>query len=149
VHIVGDGPERPHLEQLANELQISDRVHFDNTISSSAMPAYLQQLDVLVLSSRTKPNWKEQFGRALVEAMACEVPVIGSDSGEIPHVIGSAGLLFPEDDVGALRSHLLKLMQSVDLRRELGQCGRQRVLSLYTQSQIAAQTVAVYRDMLN
>jgi glycosyltransferase involved in cell wall biosynthesis len=149
VHIVGDGPERPHLEQLANELRISDRVHFDRTISSAAMPAYLQQLDVLVLSSRTKQNWKEQFGRALVEAMACEVPVIGSDSGEIPHVIGSAGLVFPEDNVGALRSHLLKLMQSVDLRRELGQRGRQRVLSLYTQNQIAAQTVAVYRDMLN
>jgi glycosyltransferase involved in cell wall biosynthesis len=81
--------------------------------------------------------------------MACEVPVIGSDSGEIPHVIGSAGLVFPEDNVGALRSHLLELMQSVDLRRELGQRGRQRVLSLYTQNQIAAQTVAVYRDMLN
>ena len=82
LHIVGDGPERSHLEQLANELRISDRVHFDRTISSAAMPAYLQQLDVLVLSSRTKPNWKEQFGRALIEAMACEVPVIGSDSGE-------------------------------------------------------------------
>jgi glycosyltransferase involved in cell wall biosynthesis len=149
VHIVGDGPERPHLEQLANELQISDRVHFDNTISSSAMPAYLQQLDVLVLPSRTKSNWKEQFGRALVEAMACEIPVVGSDSGEIPHVIGSAGLLFPEEDIGALRSHLLKLMKSVDLRRELGQRGRQRVISLYTQSQIAAQTITVYRDMLN
>jgi len=149
IHIVGEGPERPKLEQLARELRISDRVHFDGTISSAAMPAYLQQLDVLVLSSRTKPNWKEQFGRALVEAMACEVPVVGSDSGEIPHVINAAGLLFPEDDVGALRSLLLKLMQSEELRRELGQRGRQRVLSLYTQSQIAAQTVAVYRDMLN
>jgi glycosyltransferase involved in cell wall biosynthesis len=148
VHIVGDGPERPHLEQLANDLQISDRVHFDHTISSAAMPVYLQQLDVLVLSSRTKPNWKEQFGRALVEAMACEVPVIGSDSGEIPNVIGSAGLLFPEGDVGTLHSHLLELMRSVDLRRDLGRQGRQRVLSLYTHSQIAAQTVAIYREMI-
>ncbi len=148
LHIVGDGPERPKLEQLASELGISDRVHFDRTISSGAMPAYLQQLDVLVLSSRSKSNWKEQFGRALVEAMACGVPVIGSDSGEIPHVIEQAGLLFPEDDVGALRAHLLELMQSTELRRELGQKGRQRVLSTYTQSQIAAQTVAVYRSMI-
>ncbi len=148
LHIVGDGPERPNLEQLAHELGISDRVHFDRTISSAAMPAYLQQLDVLVLSSRTRPNWKEQFGRALVEAMACGVPVIGSNSGEIPHVIGPAGLIFPENDVGALRSHLLELMQSAELRRELGQSGRLRVLSHYTQSQIAAQTVAIYRNML-
>jgi glycosyltransferase involved in cell wall biosynthesis len=149
LHIVGDGPERLPLERLASELRISDRVHFDRTISSAAMPAYMRQLDTLVLSSRTKKNWKEQFGRALVEAMACEVPVIGSDSGEIPHVIGSAGLIFAEDNVGALRSHLLELMRSENLRRDLGQRGRERVLSMYTQSQIAAQTVAVYREMLD
>ena len=76
VHITGDGPARPQLERLAKELHIADRVHFDGTISSTAMPAYLQQLDVLSLTSRTKKNWKEQFGRTLIEAMACEVPVI-------------------------------------------------------------------------
>ena len=132
----------------SDRLGISNRVHFDRTISSAAMPAYLQQLDVLVLSSRTRSNWKEQFGRALVEAMACGVAVIGSDSGEIPYVIGSAGFVFPEDDVGALRSHLLKLMQSQEQRRQLGQHGRQRVLAKYTQAQVAAQTVAVYRKLM-
>ncbi len=149
LHIVGDGPERPALEQLAANLQISDRVHFDLTIPSSDMPAYLQQLDVLALTSRTKENWKEQFGRALVEAMACGVPVIGSNSGEIPNVIGSAGLIYPEDGVDALRKHLLELMQSLELRRELEKRGRERVLQKYTQSQIAAQTVTVYREMLD
>jgi glycosyltransferase involved in cell wall biosynthesis len=112
------------------------------------MPAYLRELDVLVLSSRTQTNWKEQFGRVLVEAMATAVPVIGSDSGEIPHVIGAAGLIFPEGDVGVLRAHLLELMQSEERRRELGQHGRERVLAHYTQAQIAAQTVSVYHDML-
>lgn len=148
VHIVGDGPEQPRLERLARELGIKDRVHFDKSIASSLMPAFLQQLDVLVLSSRTAPHWKEQFGRILVEAMACAVPVIGSNSGEIPHVIGSAGLVFPEDDVASLRAHLLELMQSLDLRRELGQRGRQHVLTMYTQKQIAAQTVDVYREIM-
>ena len=112
------------------------------------MAAYLQQIDVLVLSSRTQPYWKEQFGRVLVEAMACEVAVVGSDSGEIPHVIGDAGLIFPEDNVDALYDHLLRLMQSTELRKELGRNGRARVLERYTQAQIAAQTVAVYRDMM-
>ena len=46
-----------------------------------------------MLPSLTRPNWKEQFGRVLVEAMACGVPVVGSDSGEIPRVIGEAGLV--------------------------------------------------------
>jgi len=147
VRIAGDGGERPFLENLARELGIADRVQFDGIIGSAAIPAYLQALDVLVLPSRTLPNWKEQFGRVLIESMACEVPLIGSDSGEIPHVIGDAGLIFPEDDVDALHAHLLKLMQSDDLRHELGQKGRQRVLDKYTQSQIAAQTVAVYREL--
>lgn len=147
VHIAGEGPQRPLLEQLAHELAIADRVFFDGAIGSLEMPDYLQQLDVLVLSSRTLPNWKEQFGRVLIEAMACETAVIGSDSGEIPHVIGTAGLIFPEDDVDALRAHLLNMMQSDHLRDELGRNGRQRVLAHYTQQQIAAQTVAVYREL--
>lgn len=147
--IMGDGPERPHLERLAIDLGIKDRVHFESAISSSQMPAFLQQLDVLVLSSRTLPNWKEQFGRVLVEAMACEVPIIGSNSGEIPNVIGDGGLIFAEDDVAALGQHLIELMQSEDQRRQLGQLGRQRVLAMYTQAQVAAQTVDVYRELMN
>ena len=106
-------------------------------------------MDVLVLASRTLPNWKEQFGRVLVEAMACETAVVGANSGEIPQVIGDAGLIFPEDDVAALHAHLLRLMQSETARDELGRNGRQRVLTHYTQTQIADQTVAVYRDMLS
>jgi glycosyltransferase involved in cell wall biosynthesis len=148
LHIAGDGPERPRLEEMAQELGIAGRVFFDGSISSTQMPAYLQQMDVLVLPSRTLPNWKEQFGRVLIEAMACEVAVIGSDSGEIPHVIGSAGLIFPEDDVKALRAHLLALMQNERWRDELGQAGRRRVLERYTQDQVAAQTVGVYREMM-
>jgi glycosyltransferase involved in cell wall biosynthesis len=148
LHIAGDGPERPRLEAMAQELGIANRVFFDGSISSTRMPAYLQQMDALVLPSRTLPNWKEQFGRVLIEAMACEVAVIGSNSGEIPHVIGSAGLIFPENDVKALRAHLLTLMQQPALRDELGKAGRQRVLQWYTQDQVAAQTVSVYRAMM-
>ncbi len=148
LQIAGEGPERPLLQQLAHQLGIADRVQFDGPIPSGQMSAYLQQMDVLVLPSRTRPNWKEQFGRVLIEAMACETAVIGSDSGEIPHVIGDAGLIFPEDDVAALHAHLLRVMQSPDLRDELGRNGRARVQAHYTQAQIAAQTVAVYREMM-
>jgi glycosyltransferase involved in cell wall biosynthesis len=148
VQIAGEGPERRNLEQLARELGIAGRVFFDGAITSDQMPAYLRQLDVLVLPSRTLPNWKEQFGRVLIEAMACAVAVVGSDSGEIPQVIGDAGLIFPEDDVAALRAHLLSLMQTEALRERFGRAGRQRVLARYTQAQIAAQTVDVYREIM-
>ena len=147
LQIAGSGPEQRALAQLAKELGIADRVQFDGVIPSAQMPAYLQQLDVLALPSRTLPNWKEQFGRVLIEAMACEVAVVGSDSGEIPNVIGEAGLIFPEDDVHTLRTHLQHLMAHAELRDELGRAGRQRVLAHYTQAKIAAQTVEVYREM--
>lgn len=148
LHVAGEGPERPALERLARELGMAERVCFDGAISSAEMPAYLGQLDVLALPSRTLPHWEEQFGRVLIEAMACEVAVVGSDSGEIPNVIGEAGLIFPENDVEALHGHLKLLMQNETLRQALGRAGRRRVLENYTQEEIAARTVAVYRAMM-
>lgn len=147
VHIAGEGPALGPLDEQATALGIRPRVHFDRAINSTQMPAYLRQMDVLVLTSRTLPNWKEQFGRVLIEAMACGVPVIGSDSGEIPNVIGSAGLIVPEGNVDALRDALLELMRDDDLRRDLGRRGRERVLERYTQAQVAAQTADVYREL--
>ncbi len=148
LNICGSGPDRDRLVRLARQLKISDRVFFDGQVPSTQMPGYYRQLDTLVLPSRTMPNWKEQFGRVLVEAMACGVPVVGADSGEIPHVIGDAGLIFPENDVSGLRRQLLHLQQQPDLRRRLARRGRQRVLEHYTQAQIAAQTVSVYREVM-
>jgi glycosyltransferase involved in cell wall biosynthesis len=96
----------------------------------------------------TRRNWKEQFGRVLVEAMASGVPVIGSDSGAIPGVIGDAGLVVPEGDVAALHGALCRLRDDPHLRRELAQRGRQRALAHFTHQQIAAATVEVYRQMM-
>jgi glycosyltransferase involved in cell wall biosynthesis len=148
LHIAGEGPEQASLMRLARELGLSERVCFDGAIPSGQMAAYLQQLDVLVLASRTLPNWKEQFGRVLVEAMACEVAVVGARSGEIPQVIGDAGLTFAEEDVDGLHGRLLQLIRSETVRDELGRRGRERVLAHYTQAQIAACTVEVYWKMM-
>ena len=114
-------------------------------LPSTEMPHFYQGLDVLVLPSRTAPNWKEQFGRVLIEAMACGVPVIGAASGEIPQVIGHAGLTFAEGDVDGLRAQLQRLQQDGGLWCELAARGRARVLALYTQARVAALTVAAYQ----
>jgi glycosyltransferase involved in cell wall biosynthesis len=145
--LAGEGQERAALERLGGELRISPRVTFLGRQSSGNMPAFYQALDVLVLPSRTLPNWKEQFGRVLVEAMACAVPVIGSDSGEIPHVIGDGGLIFAEDDADALRCLLHRLANDADERARLGAAGRRRVLAHYTMQSIAAKTLTVYEQL--
>ncbi|MEA3407723.1 MAG: glycosyltransferase [Chloroflexota bacterium] len=145
--LVGRGPLRHALKGRFSELGLKQRVTFHNQVPSEQMPHHFRAMDTLVLPSLTKPNWKEQFGRVVIEAMACGVPVIGSDSGEIPHVVGDGGLIFPEGNTEALRESLSSLRDNVARRRALGQKGRARVLSLYTQSRIAAETVALYRDL--
>src|SRR6185437_16445838 len=126
-------------------LGVAKRVHFLGQIPSTAMPEVLRGFDVLAGPSLTTPRWKEQFGRMLVEAMACGVPVIGSDSGEIPRVIGDSGLIVPENDVQALREALKRLYHDSALRAHLGIAGRQRVLECFTQAAIAERTVEAYR----
>jgi glycosyltransferase involved in cell wall biosynthesis len=146
--LVGEGESRAGLVALAAELGIADRVRFDARRESHAMPAFYRNLDAFVLPSRTLPTWKEQFGRVLIEAMSCAVPVVGSNSGEIPNVLGEAGLLFAEGDVDALAGHLQRLLADPTVRATLGQVGRARVLAHYTMQQVAAQTVDVYHALV-
>jgi len=149
VRLLGDGPDKERLVSLAKMLGIADRVHFDPWMPSPQVPGYLAQLHALVLPSHTLPNWKEQFGRVLTEAMVSGVPVVGSDSGEIPNVIGDAGLVYPEGDVERLAAHLSDLMSQPDLWARLAQQGKERVLAHYTQAQVAQETVRVYKEMLS
>lgn len=146
--IAGEGPYQARLEGRLAQKGQGKRITFTGRIPSREMPEFLNQLDVLVLPSLTRPNWKEQFGRVLIEAMACGVPVVGSNSGEIPHVIGEAGLIFPEGDALRLRECLERLQGDVVLRQNLAHRGRERVLQHYTQAQIAQETVAFYREAL-
>ncbi|MBO9347878.1 MAG: glycosyltransferase family 4 protein [Chloroflexus sp.] len=149
LRLVGDGSEQPRLLRLATDIGVRERIDIQPAVSSTAVPDVMRQLDVLVLPSRTQSNWKEQFGRVLIEAMSCGVPVVGSTCGEIPQVIGDAGIVFPEGDLAALRTALLRLMDDDRLRTELALRGRQRVLAEFTQAAIARRHVAVYQAMVN
>jgi glycosyltransferase involved in cell wall biosynthesis len=148
VVIVGRGPYRPALEQTAVGLGIGGRVHFVGAVPHDEVPDYISAFDVLVLPSRTTAKSKEQFGHVLIEAMAAQVPVIGSSSGEIPNVIGDAGLVFPEEDSAALRGALQGLIADEHLRRDLARRGHERVLRHYTNRRIAHEMRDIYRQLL-
>lgn len=148
LELIGSGPLADHLARRAQAIGYADRVR-TGPQPSAAMPERLRDLDVLALPSLTRPNWREQFGRALVEAMACGVAVVGSDSGEIPQVIGDAGLVVPEGDILALRAALRRLRDDPALRQTLATRGRERALARYTQRHIARQTYDVYRAVLD
>jgi glycosyltransferase involved in cell wall biosynthesis len=148
LRLIGDGSQREALERRMHELKLADRVAILPAVASTDVPAALRALDGLVLPSRTTASWKEQFGRVLIEAMSCGVPVVGSNSGEIPHVIGEAGLVFAEGDVDALRAAIARLAADAGLRSELARRGRQRVLEHFTQAAIARRHYEVYQVML-
>jgi glycosyltransferase involved in cell wall biosynthesis len=77
------------------------------------------------------------------------VPVVGSSSGEIPHLLGDGGVIIPEGDALRLREALAGLLADCELRAEIGRRGRARVLACFTHARIAEQTVGVYRAALN
>jgi glycosyltransferase involved in cell wall biosynthesis len=117
-------------------------------IPHEQMGAVYRRMDVLVLPSRTTPTWKEQFGRVIVEALSCGVPVVGSDSGEIPWLIGltEGGLVFPEGNVVALAQRLATLRADRALRLRLADAGAAAVERMFS---IPAATDALERLLDN
>jgi glycosyltransferase involved in cell wall biosynthesis len=147
--LVGDGPLKDTLKEQANRLKIKEQVQFLPPVQQDSMPNLYAQTDGLVLPSRGTPVWKEQYGRVLLEAMACKVPVIGSDSGAIPEVIGAAGLIFKENDARALAQCIQNLMENPTLQKDLAERGYKRVTSFYSQKEIARRTNEFYRKVMD
>jgi len=146
VVIIGGGPLESVLRQQVEGLGLQERVLFVPPMPTTQIAGELARLDALVLPSRTTPVWKEQLGRVLLEAMAVGVPVIGSDSGAIPEVIGDAGLIFPEGDGAALADRLAQLMADPELGATVAGRGLARATTVYSQVVLAASLVQFYRE---
>ena len=139
--LIGNGEMRSSLEGQeipGSSVRVLDGLRHDEMASGYA------QLDVLALPSHTTATWKEQFGRVIVEALWCGVPVVGSDSGEIPWLIGltGGGLTFPEGDSHELALRLAELRDDPELRGRLARDGRAAVERLFT---VPAATDALER----
>jgi len=125
--VIGDGPEEAALASLAEGLGVRSRVRLHGP--SADVTALLAAADVLAAPSRN-----EGMGRALVEAMALGVPVIGTDVGGIPSVVGDdeAGRLIPPDDVPALAAALIELGRDASVRAKLAEVARERAETFST-----------------
>ena len=145
--VVGRGALRERVRARLAEAPFAGRAVLLDSVPHEAMPRHLNAMDVLALPSQAAPHWKEQFGHVLVEAMASGVAVVGSTCGEIPNVVGEAGLVVPEGDAGALSAALGRLVDSPAERAALAQRGRERVLARYTDTRIAQATVEIWREV--
>ena len=124
--VVGDGPQRDELVQLAAQLGITEHTRFVGAVPHTDVPRWLQQLDIYAAPSRLD---SESFGVAVIEAGACGLPVVVSDAGGLPEVVvdGETGLVVPRDDVPALQAALKRLVLDASLRERLGTAGRAHV----------------------
>lgn len=116
------------LKILIEENNLESRVvQFD--ASHEEMPAYINAADIVVMPSLSTPDFKEQYGRVAVEAMACGCLVIASNSGALPEVIGEGGVIIPENNQEALVDSLSKALQNVESRISLGNLAAQRAIN--------------------
>ena len=153
--LLGRGELKEKIEQTATEAGIKDRLIMVESVPHDEVPCYINLMSTLVLPSETTyqfttltaAGWKEQFGHVLIEAMACRVAVVGSDSGEIPNVIEDAGLVFPEGDAEALKNCLQQLIEQPELLDKLAQKGLDRARERYTNTALAQQQLEFYQEL--
>ncbi|WP_060788945.1 glycosyltransferase [Geobacillus zalihae] len=135
--MIGSGPEYNSVTSEISRRKLEKYFIIKERIDSEAVPVIMNIINILVLPSRTTANWKEQFGRVLVEAMACETAVVGSDSGAIPEVIGDERFVFREGDVEDLVSKLRLLIDNQELYKEVLVNNKERAIKQYSWQSLA------------
>lgn len=142
-------PARETLAARANEMGVRERIIWRVYVPHDAITAVYGEMDVLVVPSKTVSNWKEQFGRVVVEALACGVPVIASDSGELPRMIGQTGggWTFPEEQPEALASVLRHVGDSPSEAGSRAIAGRRAVERLFGLNTVADRFAAIVESV--
>ena len=130
--LAGDGEQRDELETWLKKPALKNRAYFAGWLPKDRLLGTYPLFDVFVLPSLTKPPSPEQFGCVLAEAMACGVPVIGSNSGAIPETVGEAGLIVPEGDPDALAKAIFKMSEDDHLRKRAIAWGLERYRTHYS-----------------
>ncbi len=143
--MLGSGPLENTVQHWAEAHGWSNRVRIKN-IPHQEVPHYLAAADLLVAPSQTTRNWREQFGRMVIEAFASGVPLVGSDSGEIPYVVGDAGRIVSESDPSQWAHTIEELLGAPEILSNMARSGLERVQS-YSVTALAKRYRQYYGDL--
>jgi glycosyltransferase involved in cell wall biosynthesis len=144
---VGAGPLEAELRRWSQ--RHGDSVRVETGVAHDEVPRFLNAMDVLCAPSQTTTWWREQFGRILIEAFACGIAVVGSDSGEIPHVIADAGLVVGEHDEESWVRALSLLLTDPDRRADMAARGRRRAVASFAWPVVARQHLEFFDEILD
>jgi glycosyltransferase involved in cell wall biosynthesis len=157
LEVIGDGSQAAAMRAAAGGpaamraaaggSTAAERVVFTGALSQGDTLERIGHLDILLVPSLSTPTWKEQFGRVAAQAMAAGVAVVASDSGSLREVVGDAGILVREGDVGAFTEALRGLLDDPARRVALGERGRRRASEKFSWDAVAAGVDEMYREM--
>lgn len=147
--MVGNGPEKEALQKYINQKMLAKYIHLKDKVDPEKVPEVMNKINLLVLPSRTRPNWKEQFGRVLVEAMACEKVVIGSNSGGIPEVINDNRFIFEEGNFEQLAEKIIAVLRDNNFYYEITKKNLQRVIEMYSWESLGIYVKNVIESEIN
>lgn len=144
--LVGGGPQEDELRQLAKELKLHEHVKFVGAVPHSDVPKWLNSFDIYVALSTLD---SESFGVAIVEASACELPVVVSDAGGLPEVVvdGKTGYIVPRNNPEEAANKIEILVNDEYLRRQMGEAGRKFVLENYEWKSNADKMEKLYQEV--
>lgn len=147
--VVGDGPQLKAAKATLEASGLLERAEFTGAVKYDETPGLFRRMDMLVVPTRTTSKIREQFGRVIIEAMACGVPVIGSTCGAIPEVIGNSGLVFEESDDKDLSEKIESLLENDELRKRLSERGIETVGKQFTWAHAAEKIVSAYGSAIS
>jgi glycosyltransferase involved in cell wall biosynthesis len=135
-----------HLKERATSLGIADRVAFEALIPHSHLAERYRSADMFVT-----PSLSETFGMTLIEAMSCGLPVVASETGGMPAIVGegACGILVEPGNAAALASAILRLLRDDRLRDSMGRAGRKRVLEDFAWDRVANAAQNHYMEVLD
>jgi len=148
--LVGNGQFRDEFLRLLDRAGCAGRIVCPGYVPHAETPRWLASMDLLVIPSETQPNWKEQFGRVIPEALACGAAVVGSDSGEIPRLLreSGGGVVFPERQVEALAAALRSLLLDPVRRQSFAEAGGSWVRKHISLPAVAAKMIAAFAEAM-
>lgn len=147
--VIGAGRELPALQREAEMASLNGQVEFTGALSQAEALSRIGQFDVVLIPSLTTSDWKEQFGRVAIQAMAHGAAVIASDSGSLREVVADAGVLVPEGDVDGFARELQRLLVDSDRREELSALGRERAIKEFSWTVVADKCDYMYGELLS
>lgn len=142
--IVGEGPEKKRLIDLANRVCRQKQIRFLDFVDYRRLPAIYKSADIFVHPGR----WPEPFGRTILEAMLAKLPIVASDSGAIPEVLNDGGIIYKTGDISGLAESLETLAEDSNLRQRLGQRVYGKCIRDYSPEAITNRILTQYRALI-